>query len=36
MKASGMPPKILEGIMSCAKDTVSEARFTDIRRKAGM
>jgi hypothetical protein len=36
MKASGMPPEILEGIMSYAKDTVGEARFEGIRQKAGM
>ena len=36
MKASGMPPEILEGIMSYARDTVGEERFEDIRQKAGM
>ena len=36
MKASGMPPEILEGIMSYARDTVGEERFEDIKQKAGM
>jgi hemerythrin superfamily protein len=36
MKASGMPPEILEGIMSFARDTVGEERFEDIKQKAGM
>jgi hypothetical protein len=36
MKASGMPPEILQGIMSFARDTVGEERFEDIKQKAGM
>lgn len=36
MKASGMPPEILEGIMSFTKDTVGPERYEAIMQKVGM